>query len=699
MGLFRKKKKKEKPGIPLKPYERVLLPPSVREPRITTREYRLFREMEKGKLNWYEKLTGFALRFMKIDPDAGTRAELESAIDFTGLRIKPEGVMSLFVAIIMFFVVTSITLAIIGIIPIIGALVLIAFSVLLGYYLLKYPVNYLKAMRIEASSQIVLAVLYMVVSMRISPNLERALRFASANISGVLAWDMRRLLWDIEMRKYYSADDAIDAYMVKWKSENEEFAEALRLIKDSQKQIADRAKQELDEALNIILSGTKTRMKHYAQDLRLPVMVIHMMGIVLPILGTIMAPLAAVFMANLVSPLHFIIGYNIVLPIVIVWFINNTLRKRPITFSKVDITKHPELPPKGKFMFKGKAVPVLPFVVIILLVFLIPPVLHFLGNPTFLIPPMVDGEYVSVNDPNPFLTLSMSALITLGIGFAMAVYFILSNFQAVRIQKDIQKTEGEFELALFQLGNRIAGGTPTEVAIEKSIDDLKDLKISGLFSMCLRNIRNLGMTFEQSLFDKKYGALRYYPSRLIKNIMYTVVDTAKKGVRYASESMLRIAKYLKNIRETQEYIREMLSETVSSMKFQAYFLTPLIAGLIVSMADIIVQVLSSLGRYLEGMSLDSTMGLDFSLLTMGAPSTTPPMFQLIIGVYLLQVVILLAMFLTKIDEGDNPQAKWYNTGKMLIIAIVVYFLISLAATSMFGELIRSALAGLGIVTP
>ncbi|UCD07612.1 MAG: hypothetical protein JSW41_01430 [Candidatus Aenigmatarchaeota archaeon] len=701
MGLFGKKKKKEekeKPKIPLRPYRRVLLPPGVREPTITTREYRLFRKTEKGKLNWYERLTGIALHFMKIDPDKRTKADLENAIEFTGLRIKPEGVMSLFVTTIIFFVIISIVLAVIGIIPMIGTLLIIAFSVLLGYYFLKYPTNVLKSMRVEASSQIVLAILYMVVSMRISPNLERALKFAAANVSGVLAWDMRRLLWDIEMRKYYSVNDAMDAYMVKWKPENEEFAESLRLIRDSQKQVPERARTELDEALNVILNGTKTRMKHYAQDLRLPVMVIHMMGIVLPILGTIMAPLAAVFMSNLVNPIHFILGYNIVLPIIIVWFIKNTLSKRPITFSKIDVEKHPDLPPRGRFLLKKRSVPVLPFAVIILLVFLIPPILYFTQNPTLLVPPMVDGEYVAVNDPNPFFTITMSALITLGVGFAMAIYFILSNFQAIRIQNDIQKIEGEFELALFQLGNKISGGTPTEVAIERSIDDMKDLKISELFRMSLRNIRNLGMTFEQSLFDKNYGALRYYTSRLIKNIMYTIVDTAKKGVRYASESMLRIARYLKNIRETQEYIRDMLSETVSSMKFQAYFLTPLITGLIVSMADIIVQVLSGLGRYLEGMNLSSTMGLDFSLLTMGVPSTTPPMFQLIIGVYLIEVIVLLAMFITKIDQGENPTAQWYNTGKMLIIAVVIYFLISLASTSMFGELISSALAGLGIIT-
>jgi hypothetical protein len=667
-----------------------MLPSGGHEPVLTSREYRIFKRKENRRKTWYEYLAGTAEKFIKVNPDEGTRKDLEKAIAFTSMKITPGSPMSLFVTTMLVFVVLGAVFIAANPGTWIAGIIIIAIGLALGYWLLKYPMAVLKKMRIQASSQIVLAVLYMVVSMRISPNLEGALRFAASNVSGALAWDMRRLLWDIEMRKYYSIKDALDAYIMKWKPENEEFAEALRLIRDSTRQIPERAKKELDEALNIILEGTKTRMKHYAQELRTPVMVIHMMGIVLPILGTIMAPLAAVFMSDLVGPFHFIIGYNIVLPIMIIWFINNTLNKRPMTFSPVDVSHHPDLPPPGYFRAGGKNLPALPIAIMVLLVIIAAPVIFFWNNPELLSLGIEGRESFDI------ISLTMSALLIVGVGFSIATYYILANFQRIRIQSKIQSVEGEFELALLQLGNHIASGTPSEVAIEKSIDDVKDLEIADLFKITLSNIRSLGMTFEGALFDKQYGALNRYPSSMIRNIMYTVVDTSKKGVTYAADSMLRIAKYLKNIRETQEYIRDMLSETASSMKFQAYMLTPLITGLIVSMADIIVQVLAGLGTYLEQINIGDTLGMGNIGEVFGNmnASISPEVFQLIIGIYLIEILAILAMFINKISVGENKMSMQYEMGKILLIGITAYFLIAIASSTVFGELIRGALEGI-----
>ncbi len=667
-------------------------------PAIVSREYRLYREIETRPFNWYERAVMLASRILHVRAGRSISEDLNKAISFTDLRITPDGVMSLMVLTIIGFVVLTVIAISVGV-TVIGGLLIIATGFLIAYYFLKYPLNLAKIYRIRASSQIVLAILYMVVSMRISPNLERALRFAALNVSGELAWDMRKLLWDIQMRKYVSASQAIDDYIAKWKFENEEFAEALRLIKESEAHTPERAKAMLDESLNVVLEGSRTRMKHYAQDLKMPVMVIHMMGIILPVLGTIMAPLAAVFLSNLVTPWHFVVGYDIALPIIIVWFINNTLNKRPVTFSEVDISKHPNLPKPGSFMLGKKAMPVWPISVCVMAILIVPGMIYFVKNPEFLSPPIdpETGKVTGLVDPSPLLSLAMSTLLILGVGFGLAVYFILANAQRMKIQNAIAKLEGEFELALFQLGNRVAGGVPTEVAIEYAIEDMKDLEIAGLFRQTLQNMRNLGMTFELALFDKRYGSLRYYPSKLVENIMYTVVDTARKGIRYAAEGMLRIAAYLKSIKETQEYIRELISDTTSSMRFQAYFLTPMITGLIVSMTQIIVQVLIQLGCYLQSLGTGAALGIDFKLMQFGAPSITPASFQLIVGIYLIEVVIILALFLTKIERGENRTALWSLAGRVLVVAMVFYVLIALAASSMFGDLIANALTGLGIL--
>ncbi|NYZ77323.1 hypothetical protein H0O02_03335, partial [Candidatus Micrarchaeota archaeon] len=66
----------------------------------------------------------------------------------------------------------------------------------------------------------------------------------------------------------------------------------------------------------------------------------------------------------------------------------------------------------------------------------------------------------------------------------------------------------------------------------------------------------------------------------------------------------------------------------------------------------------------------------------------------IIGIYLIEIIIILAMFMTKISQGENKVYMWYSAGKMLIIAVSMYFLVALATSAMFGQLIESAVSSI-----
>ncbi len=695
MSFFSRKKKA--PQAPA--YSAGQLDP--RRINISSREYRLYRSKSETRLNWYEQLAKFAVGIINVSFDKKTTDDINAAIDFTGLRIKPNAPTSLFLLSIILFSFLGGFLFALRIIPTAyGMIASVILGLAVGYFLMMYPKSHMKTLRIQASSQVVLAILYMVVSMRISPNVERALRFTSSNISGMLAWDMRRLLWDIEMGKYYSANEALANYIVKWKPENEEFSEALRMIVDSQSQIQEKAEKTLDEALRVVLEGTRDRMKHYAQDLQMPVTMIHMMGIVLPILGSVMAPMAAIFLSDMITPWHFLAGYDILLPILLVWFINNTLSKRPVTFSKIDVSQHPSLPPPGSFMIRsGKKkiiIPAFPIALLVGALILIMPVLYFAENSQYLIVPMVDdgsGNMVpsEIQDPAPDTTLLMSILITVGAGASLSIYFLLSNLQRSRVEATVYKMESEFELALFQLGNRISGGTPLEIAVEKAAVDVKDMEISNLFQIVLRNMRNFGMTFENALMNPQSGALRFYPSRLIQNVMRTITDTARKGVQFASESMLTVSKYLKSVRETQEYMRTLLSETTSSMQFQAYGMAPLVSGLIVAMSSVIIQIIGFLGTRLNEFGLQDSFGIDPSSILGSSSAVTPAMFQLIMGTYLIEVIIILAMFVTKVNRGDDKSSQWLLAGKMIFIAVIIYSMVAIGSSMMFGSMIEDAM--------
>jgi hypothetical protein len=67
---------------------------------------------------------------------------------------------------------------------------------------------------------------------------------------------------------------------------------------------------------------------------------------------------------------------------------------------------------------------------------------------------------------------------------------------------------------------------------------------------------------------------------------------------------------------------------------------------------------------------------------------------MIIGIYLLEVIIILAMFVTKIDRGDDKSMQWFLAGKMMAISITIYAMVAIGSSLMFGGMIEGAMSQL-----
>jgi hypothetical protein len=52
-----------------------------------------------------------------------------------------------------------------------------------------------------------------------------------------------------------------------------------------------------------------------------------------------------------------------------------------------------------------------------------------------------------------------------------------------------------------------------------------------------------------------------------------------------------------------------------------------------------------------------------------------PIFQIIVGVYMIEVVSMLAVFLNTIRYGEDSTMKKYSLGKKLLIAALIYSVI------------------------
>jgi len=288
-----------------------------------------------------------------------------------------------------------------------------------------------------------------------------------------------------------------------------------------------------------------------------------------------------------------------------------------------------------------------------------------------------------------------SVLFVWGLSIGVFIYCYGISFQKVKLRDEIAKTEEEFEAALFSLGNRLSSGIPMEKALRYAQTDTAELNISGLFAVTMKNMNRLTMTFHDALFDEKYGALRFYPSNLIRTIMKSVSASLEKGTKVTSTTMLTISEYLRAIHNTQEKIEDLLSSISSSMKFQAFVLVPVISGVVVATAQVIMTMILGLSEKMAILQADAGGAGEFGGFgALFASSPTPPhILQLVVGIYVLEILVLLGKFITKIEVGDDPIKEGELIAQVVVIGMIMYTVVLGMVNFIFGGMITGVLGG------
>jgi hypothetical protein len=264
-----------------------------------------------------------------------------------------------------------------------------------------------------------------------------------------------------------------------------------------------------------------------------------------------------------------------------------------------------------------------------------------------------------------------------------------------------REIEQEFTSSLFQLGNRIGGGVPAEIAFAKVSDSTKGTATEGFFRLVNENIQRRGMSLERALFDNKRGAVIFYPSQLVATSMKVLVESVKKGLQVAARSLMSISEYVKNIKKINDRLNDLLADIVSDMKSNMTFLAPLLSGIIIGLAGMITTILSVLsasfsggevgqgGDVLGGGGIQSILGI-FDVTQM-IPTYW---LQIVVGLYLIQIVFILTSTLVTIKSGRDPLEETYEKANNLRRTITLYFFIALA--SIIGLTLIAAVALVGL---
>jgi len=207
------------------------------------------------------------------------------------------------------------------------------------------------------------------------------------------------------------------------------------------------------------------------------------------------------------------------------------------------------------------------------------------------------------------------------------------------------------------------------------------------------------MSLEKAIFDPRRGAIIYFPSQLIATSMRILLESSKKGLKIAAESLMSISEYLKNISRVEQRLKDLLAEVISDMRSNMVFLAPLLSGIVVGLSAMITFILNRLDFVFTSLASEGggggfgNIGNFLDLFTIH--NMIPPYFmQIAIGIYIIQIIFILTNVLVTINSGQDRLKRTHEVGKNLGRGIGIYFVITMIAVIVLSVLAAISLAGI-----
>jgi len=123
----------------------------------------------------------------------------------------------------------------------------------------------------------------------------------------------------------------------------------------------------------------------------------------------------------------------------------------------------------------------------------------------------------------------------------------------------------------------------------------------------------------------------------------------------------------------EERLRDLLADVISSMKSQISFLTPVIAGIVIGITSMVTTILIRLSGQMAQMSAESDSSANIGGITSMFGDGIPTYyFQIIVGLYVVQIVYILTVFSNGIENGADKVAERYNLAQNLLRSTIMY---------------------------
>jgi len=672
-----------------------------------SKSYQDFRGELSPKYTRYERLCKNWGGMIKFKLSKKDEEGMQKFIDISHLNVTPAEsaglalVVFLGVFLLGFFSIFAFWLLALGgtfdSFPLLLLFLLVMISVFSYYTAAGYPQKLATEWRLRASSQMVPAILYIVIYMKHTSNFEKAVSFASQHLDNPLAMDFKKVFWDVEIGRYSSLKQSVDHYLEGWRGYSTEFIEAFHLIESSLYEPSEQLRVTfLEKSLQVILDGVYDKMLKYTHNVKAPLTNIYMLGIILPTLSLAILPLATTMLPDSIKWYHLVLIFNILVPFLVTIMTRKVVLERPGGYGEtLLLEKNPlyaEYTSKKSYYWALLLCAPLGLIGLLPLIWRYIPLYSWFGWP--LDPTWKQIGLAAFGDSGIFgISMSTGGAITgpislfslvlsLLVPLSIALCFIIGNSARTKkliIEREKYKeVEQEFNSSLFQLGNRLGDGVPPEIAFSKVLESTRGTTTEGFFRLVNQNIQQLGMSLEQAIFNPKRGAIVFYPSHLIETSMKILIESSKKGLAVAARSLMSISEYVKNIKKINDRLNDLLADIISDMASNMTFLAPLLSGIIVGLSGMINTILSSLTS-ISGSDTGAISGFSmssFTTLFSAGQMVSPYWIQVVVGIYLIQVIFMLTSTLVVIKSGNDELLTTYEIGKNLKRGMALYLIVA-----------------------
>lgn len=707
-----------------------------------SKEYRKYQESEKeAEGGFYERLARKFGRIAKVDLKKlglkGKAEKITENIELSRMNVSQQEIGALLLIPFIFLFPIALIVSLLAPLPI--ALFSWAVVIFWCYWVLSYPDFKATITKIKSSDEALKIILYLAMYLDMNPNLEGAIKTAAEHSEGPLSKDFNKILWDTQTNKYSSIQQGIADHMKLWRKWSPEFVKSLEFLIDSTTQHEKGRKRLIKKAQDNIIESTKNKMSQFARDLSSPVKVIHMAGIVLPLMGLIMFPMITVFMGDettsvgLVS-LYLSFGYIVLLPSFLFFLVKRLISKRPGAYSAPSLNNVKGIPPSDKFVFniKDKTYTLsIKFVAALVALIVMLPGIFYYGELGLQIverdteltvtgggslSDMASDDWESfissrydercfTNDEgveifcygNLVVNVIQGMTIFWGLAAGLVVLFLGRGVRQKKVRERINEIDDGIDVALTELENSLSKSLPIERAVSQTLNKMdqigeSDHPIFEFFQGVLNRMQTMKLGFEAAIFDDEKGAIHYYPSNLLKNSMKVIANTIKRGSRSTAKSIRSVNEYILNHRRVEEVIKSLLDEVVSQMKMLGNFIAPIITSIAGVMALMIVGILVEMGEELGGAenggsaAIEGVVG-DVAMLHSVNNAVPPTLTLLIISLYLLTVMLILGYFTSGIEFGFDRINMDISIAKTIITGTVVFTLIVLSGSVILPQFI------------